>query len=132
MGMNKIANTHNNVANLKALWQLSPPLFRIYRGDLLTQWHEGEERVLNGNREWVWIGLPWCAWIFFRLTRAEMLYLRKMFGKSVTICTLDKGANEWKNFNATLLLPDLNEQAKWDTDEWLDVRVEFRDLAEIT
>ena len=40
---NKIADGADNAAGLQYLWLLSPPLFRDFRGDLLTEWSDADE-----------------------------------------------------------------------------------------
>ena len=70
----------------------------------------------SGDRQLVPVGRAWVAWRFFRLTRDEMQYLRDNFGAAVTIRTLDKGANAFANFNATLVLPD--PARAWEADGW--------------
>lgn len=128
----QIADGHDNEAGLTELTLLDPPLFAAYADGLLTEWHDYEARQWSGDRQLVPVGRAWVAWRFFRLTRDEMAYLRGNFGAAVTIRTLDKGAtdaNAFANFNATLVLPDT--ATGWDGDEWRDVRVEFRDLAQL-
>lgn len=129
----KIADGQNNAGGLTSLDLLSPPLFRFYIAPegVLTEWHNFVTRELDGNRQLVEIGLPWVAWVFFKLSRAELSYLRSAFGDPVTIRTLDKQTNAYHNYNAIMYFPDLVDQAKWDTGEWLDVRVEFHDLEEL-
>jgi hypothetical protein len=122
----QIADGHDNEAGLTELALLDPPLFAAYADGLLTEWHDYETREWSGDRQPVAVGRAWVAWRFFRLTRDEMAYLRANFGASVTIRTLDKGANTFAAFNATLVLPD--PAAGWEADEWRDVRAEFRDL----
>ena len=122
----QIADGHDNAGGLVALEALDPPLFAAYVDGLLTEWHDYEARQWSGDRLLVPVGRAWVAWRFYRLTRAEMAYLRENFGAAVTIRTLDKGANGFANFNATLVLPD--PAAGWEADAWIDVRVEFRDL----
>jgi hypothetical protein len=134
---NKIADGHDNAAGLLELWQLDPPKFRMFRGDLLTEWSDAEGGfVRNGLGEMVPIGLPTDTWIFFRLTRDELRYLQTEFGTEVTIYTLDKGRNTWTTFNATLLTIRIMGQgtssARWEMDEWFDVRMEFVELVEIS
>ncbi len=123
----QIADGHDNAAGLTELAVLDPPLFAAYADGVLSEWHDFEAREWAGDRSLVPVGRVWAAWRFFRLTRDEMQYLRENFGAQVTIRTLDKGANAFATFNATLVLPDQG----WDADEWIDVRLEFRDLAEI-
>lgn len=135
---NKIADAHDNAAGLQYLWQLSPPMFRDFRGDLLTEWSDADQYVLNGNNELVPLTLPSVNWVFYRLSREEYQYLKTNFGTTVTIYTLDKGADEWKTFNATLLAlrvigkgSSSGGSARWEMNEWYDVRLEFIDLEEI-
>ena len=133
---NKIANGANNAAGLQYLWLLSPPLFRDFRGDLLTEWSDADQYVMNGNREMVPLTLPSVNWVFYRLTRAEYQYLKDNFGTSVTIYTLDKGTDTWTTFNATLLSLRVigkgsGGSGRWEMDEWYDVRLELIDLEEI-
>lgn len=125
----QIANGHNNAAGLTELPELDPPLFAAYTEGIVTEWHDYEARVWSGDRQLVPIGRAWVVWRFFRLTRDEMAYLRENFAASVTIRTLDKGANAFANFNATLVLPD--PSLGWDADGWNDAAVEFRDLTVI-
>ncbi|MEO8396498.1 MAG: hypothetical protein ABI700_26125 [Chloroflexota bacterium] len=122
----QIADGHNNAAGLVALEALDPPLFAAYADGLLSDWHDFEARTWSGDRQPVPVGRAWVAWRFFRLTRDELAYLRANFGTAITIRTLDKGANEFANFNATLVLPD--PSLGWEADGWDQVRVEFRDL----
>jgi hypothetical protein len=125
----QIADGHDNAEGLTALEDLEPPLFAAYAEGLLSEWHESEARTWSGDRRVVPVGRAWVAWRFFRLTTDEMTYLRENFGAAVTIRTLDKGANAFATFNATLALPDL--AAGWEADGWDGVRVEFRDLVAI-
>lgn len=125
-----IADGHDAEA-VMALDELSPPLFAAFADGVLSECHEFEGRAWSGDRQMVPIGRAWAAWRFFRLTTDEMAYLRANFGAAVTVRTLDKGANAFATFNATLVLPDLAADAHWDAGEWLDVRVEFRDLVGI-
>jgi hypothetical protein len=128
---------HDNEAGLTELALLNPPLFAAYADGVLTEWHDYEARQWSGDRQVVPVGRTWVTWRFFRLTRDEMAYLRSTFGAvvtaslsaPVTIRTLDKGANAFANFNATLILPD--SAVGWEADEWIDVRLEFRDLETI-
>lgn len=133
--MNKLADGHNNAAGLLYLWELDPPKFRETRGDVLTEWSDAESFAVNGIGEMVPLTLPTDTWMLYRLSRAEYQYLKDNFGADVTIYTLDKGANEWKTFNATLLalraMGKGNASARWEMDEWLEVRLEFVDLEEI-
>ena len=122
----QIADGHDNDAGLTALAELDPPLFAAYSDGPVTEWHENEARVWSGNRQLVPVGRAWVVWRFFRLSRDEMLHLRENFSAAVTIRTLDKSADAFANFNATLVLPD--PSLGWDADGWSDVRVEFRDL----
>lgn len=126
MSSYKIADGHDNAAGLVALAALDPPLFAAYADGIVTEWHESETRVWSGDRRLVPVGRAWVAWRFFRLTRDELAYLRDSFGAAVTIRTLDKGADAFANFNATLVLPDPADG--WHADGWDNVRVEFRDL----
>ena len=125
----QIADGHDNAAGLTALEALNPPLFAAYGEGLLSEWHDFEARAWSGDRQLVPVGRAWVAWRFFRLTRDELAYLRDNFGAAVTIRTLDKGANAFANFNATLVLPD--PALGWEADGWDAVRVEFRDLVGI-
>lgn len=125
----QIADGHDNAAGLTALDALSPSLFAAYADGVLSEWHESEARAWTGDRQLVPIGRVWAAWRLFRLTADELAYLRANFGAAVTVRTLDKGANAFANFNATLVLPDPAADAAWDAGGWNDVRVEFRDLA---
>lgn len=125
----QIADGHDNEGDLTELALLDPPLFAGYADGLLTEWHDYEARQWSGDRQIVPVGRAWAAWRFFRLTRTEMAYLRANFGAAVTIRTLDKGADAFANFNATLVLPD--PAVGWEADEWRDVRVEFRDLEQL-
>lgn len=127
----RIADGHDNAAGLTALEALAPPLFAAYADGILSEWHESEGRAWSGDRQAVPVGRAWAAWRFFRLTADELAYLRENFGAQVTIRTLDKGAGAFGNFNATLVLPDLAKDARWDAGGWRDVRVELRDLAAI-
>src|SRR5690606_11834768 len=121
-----IADGHGNAAGLTALDALDPPLFAAYAGGIVTEWHDSETRVWSGDRRLVPIGRAWVAWRFFRLTREECAYLRDHFGAAVTIRTLDKNADAFADFNATLVLPDPSRG--WHADGWDNVRVTFRDL----
>jgi hypothetical protein len=125
----KIADGHDNTAGLTELALLDVPLFAAYGDGLVTEWHESEARVWSGDRRLVPVGRAWAVWRLFRLTRDEMAYLRANFGASVTIRTLDKIANTFADFNATLVLPD--PARGWEADGWNDVRLEFRDLEAI-
>ena len=125
----QIAAGYDNAAALTALEELAPPLFAAYADGVLSEWHEAEGRAWSGDRRIVPIGRAWAAWRFFRLTADEMAYLREHFGAAVTVRTLDKGANAFATFNATLVLPD--PAVGWDAGGWNDARVEFRDLAAI-
>jgi hypothetical protein len=134
----QIAEGHDNAAGLTALEALEPPLFAAYADGVLSEWHDSEGQAWAGDRRVVPIGRAWAAWRFFRLTADELAYLRENFGAGVgsrsapvTIRTLDKGAGAFANFNATLVLPDLVKDARWDAGGWNEVRVELRDLAEI-
>jgi hypothetical protein len=133
----KIADGHDNIAGLTELALLDVPLFAAYADGIVTEWHESEARVWSGDRRLVPVGRAWAVWRLFRLTRDEMAYLRANLGASgasqtspVTIRTLDKGANAFADFNATLILPD--PARGWEADGWNDVRLEFRDLVAIT
>ncbi|MEP7294508.1 MAG: hypothetical protein ABI835_22150 [Chloroflexota bacterium] len=135
MSSYQIAIGHDNAAGLSELAQLDPPLFAAYTEGLVTEWHDCEARVWSGDRQLVPVGRAWVVWQFFRLTRDEMASLRENFGSAlaqtspVTIRTLDKGANAFASFNATLVLPD--PALGWDADGWNDAPLEFRDLAAI-
>jgi hypothetical protein len=130
----KIAAGHNNAAGLTALHLLLPGSFGDYAAGVLTEWHDYEDRLRSGSGGYKPIGKPWVAWVFFRLTRAELLHLRTTFCPTgedalVTIRTLDKRADAFANFNARLIWPD--GSAAWLRDEWRDVRIELRELAGI-
>jgi len=133
--MNKIANGHNNEIWLSEIADLDPPLFREFRSDLLTEWSDAESWVQNGLDELVPIGLPADNWIFYRLSPVELQYLKSNFGTQVTIYTYDKGNHAWKTFNATLFAIRIMEKgagsARWEMDEWFDVKLEFKNLVEI-
>lgn len=122
----KIADGHDNVGGLTELALLDAPLFAAYADGVLSDWHDSEARVWSGDRQLLPVGRAWVVWRFFRLSAAELAYLRANFGAAVTIRTLDKSANAFANFNATLVLPDPAQN--WDADGWNDVRLEFRDL----
>ncbi len=125
----QIADGWDNAAGLVALETLDPPLFAGYADGVLSEWHDAEAMVWSGDRRRVAVGRAWAAWRFFRLSREEMAYLRANFGEQVTIRTLDKGADAFAEFNATLVLPD--PAVGWEADGWDGVRVEFRDLVAI-
>gem|GEM_PF-6699839 len=132
----KIANGHDNVAGLTELALLDVPLFAAYADGVVTEWHDTEAWLWSGDRQLVPVGRAWAGWRLFRLTRDEMAYLRANFGSAgmaktspVTIRTLDKSANAFANFNATLVLPD--PARGWEADGWNDVWLEFRDLVGI-
>jgi hypothetical protein len=125
----KIADGHDNAAGLTELALLDAPLFAAYADGVLSEWHESEARVWSGDRQLLPVGRAWVVWRLFRLTRPEMAFLRANFGAAVTIRTLDKSANAFADFNATLVLPALS--LGWDADGWNDVRLEFRDLEAI-
>lgn len=128
----KLADGHDNFDDLAALRELFPPLFRRYRHPL-TEWHPYESRELDGDRHWRTIGLPWTAWILGVVYPDEMDYLLTTFGDDVTIYTFVKSEDRFGYFNATFWQPDLNE-VEWmeSRGAWNRVRLEFRDLTEIT
>lgn len=135
MSVVMIAPGHNNVAGLKRLEALSAGLFTEYDDDIenvLTNWVDIEEREMDGDRNYVDIGLESVTWIFFRLSRAELAYLNANFSGDVTIRTLNQQSNAYHNYNAKMTpLRAGVKSGKWEADSiggWSDVPVEFYDL----
>ncbi len=130
----KIADTHDNEGGLTQFQNLETGLFKeiiFYAVDgILTEWHSYESRDFDGNRQPINIGRPWVLWIIDRLTRAEMAFMMDEYGMEVTITTLNKELNEYHNYNATFIKPDLGE-AGWESNTWRQVKFEFRDLVQI-
>src|SRR3989304_8174759 len=128
----KIADNHDNEAGLLQFHQLNSPMFYdvqfIAAEGILTEWHSWVSRELDGNRQPVTIGLPWGKWILYHVSRAELTWFVANFGPLVTITTLDKRSNTYKNFNATMFEPELVDEAEWDGLYWKEARFTFWDL----
>lgn len=112
--------------------QLSPPLLSEYAqaGVELTEWHDYVSRELDGNRNYVEIGLPWCKVTLFRVSRADFALLMTYAGE-VSIYVLNGTDNAYQTFNAKLQRPEANVSAKWSADAiggWTDVELLFYDL----
>lgn len=132
----KIAANHNNAAGLKALYELSPPLFADYYiipGSVFTEWFGAEAYERAGDRTLRKIGRPYVIWTLpASITRDEYDLLRSTFCSThltgeVTIRTLNKDLNAWGNYNALMQMPQ-NDSRKWEDNEWLDVKLFFYDL----
>jgi hypothetical protein len=130
-----IVKGHNNIP--VELEDIQPPLFALYAGTetLETEYHDYVERILDGNRQWVEIGMPFVRWLFFRLTREEFTLLQNYEGE-VSIRTLDQRDNTYRYYNGIAKPPEPNgNTADWAADAlqgWIDVVFEIYDLVEFT
>lgn len=116
----KIAPGHNQTGNLKALYQLSPPLFDDMANpeSAYTEWNSADGgRELDGDLHLVEIGLPSVKVVIFRMTRSEYAYWRTLAG-DVTIHCLNKDTNLYTNYNGYMIKPESKNQ-KWDRDTGL-------------
>lgn len=128
----RIADGENATGSLQPLYALDPPKFIFARGGLNTEWHECEEWVVDGARVPRKRGRAWCAWLLTHISREEFNYLKQNFGVLVTIETYDTENDAFYIFNARMWLYDLSRNAEFTAGEWFDVRIEFRDLVDIT
>jgi hypothetical protein len=125
------AKGQNNLAGLAALHTLQPPLFRLYRMDLLTEWAGQVEVIADANLNGVRLGPPSVTLILPVITPDELDLLRTAFfdGQAlqadVTAQTLDKDLNVFLPFNGIMRWP-LEKQ--WDRGAWRDVRLPVTDL----
>jgi hypothetical protein len=125
------AKGQNNLAGLAALHTLAPPLFRLYRMDLLTEWAGQVEVVADANLDGVRIGPPSFTVILPVVTPEELDLLRTTFfdGQAlqadVTTQTLDKDLGVFLPFNGIMRWP---LEKTWDRGAWRDVRLPVTDL----
>lgn len=135
----QLAVGHSEIGNLTSIDNLDSGNFKNYLiWGMLTEWHDYESRELDGNRRYRVYGRPWCAWIFFNLTKDTLDYLLTTLTPSesgeVTIRTLNKRTGEFEIYNAIMHAPDIGNpsEAQYDMTEWFSVRFEMRDLELIT
>lgn len=101
---------------------------------VLTEFHAYIERILDGNRDWVEIGLPYVKWTLYRCTRAEFALLSTFEG-DVTIRTLNQKTNAYHIYNAKCKSVELHADATWTSDSLPQVEnvvMTFYDLEEIS
>lgn len=122
------AKGHDNVAGLTALYDIDPPLFRLYKLDIMTIWHPYSEQVVDASLRTHGLGLPSVEYVFQVLSEAELKLIRDTFfdggelDSEVTIQTYDKELMAALAFNATLHWPNLNEMTH-DRAHWRDVHL---------
>lgn len=129
----KIASGINNTANLKFFHELSPPLFARYKDNeaVKTEFSDVQDQEMDGDRDWIDIGLPSVLVTLFRANRAEYNYLRANFSGAVTIRALKQGENSYANFNAKLKPIRAGKTGTWAADAiggFIDVVLECYDL----
>src|SRR5690606_30641420 len=128
-----IVQGHNNIP--VELEDIQPPLFALYAGieSVPTEYHDYVSREMDGDRNWVEIGLPYVRWTFFRLSRAEYAVLVGYTGP-VSIRTLDQKTNQYRFYNGSAKPPETNgstaEFAHDALDGFSDVVLEIYDLVE--
>lgn len=123
----KIANGSNNIAGLKFLWELSPPLFEnMLNDDTLNEWHSEEAIKTNANLVDLRIGTPWDVWVIPQMTMEEQAFLHGL-GPTVTIRTLNKLTGVWTNYNAIKSNPELKPE-NWDRGVWENLKYTFKRL----
>lgn len=125
-----IADGYDNVAGLLSLHQLEPPLFYDYNVGIKTYFKEYVSQIMTGDRKFIRVGLPSTVWELFKISLDEYAYLRENFGQEVTIRTLDKSTNTFRDYNAVMELPDISE-TQFDIGDWYQFRLKFWDLVEI-
>lgn len=115
------------------LQNIQPPLLALYAGNesVPTEYHDYVSRRLDGDRNWVEVGLPYVVWTFFRLSRAEYTLLQSYTGP-VSIRTLDQKDNVYRLFNGKAKEPETNsgdaEFAHDALDGFVDVKITIYDL----
>lgn len=131
MSSARIAIGHNQVpVNLE---NISPPLFKEYAGTevLMTDYRDYVSRELDGDRQWITVGLPWVRWTFFRLSRAELALLETYEGP-VSIRQLDQRDNVYRLFNGSAKSPEVgSNEAQFSHDAldgFADVTLDIFDL----
>lgn len=126
-----IGANHGNVVGMKAIAQLSPPLFRRHTGHSVKAiWHGYIGRQLTAARVYKSYGKPHVDWIFGVLSREERLLLQALFPAYVTVRVFNEDTDSWINANGTLLHPDLGATERRQR-KWLNVQYEIIDLVEI-
>lgn len=117
----------------QGLEALSAPLLAEYAAGetVITHWHDYITRELDGDRDWVEVGLPWVEVFLYRVSRAEFALLMTYEGE-VSIRVLNQTLNQYLVYNAKLKPPEANSSdATWSADAiqgWNDVKLTFFDL----
>lgn len=124
----KIAEGHDAVGDLEPLDVLFAGFFEHYTAEILTEWHSYETTLLGGTGKTKQIGRPWCKWMLFSATPDEFSSLLSL-GTEVTIQTLHKPSGQFKTYNAMMFVDE--SSANWNTGEYEDLEVTFRELVEI-
>ncbi len=127
------AKGHGNLSGLVALYDLAPPLFRLYQIDCRTIWRPYAERVRDASLRDIPLGLPSVIFVFPVVSDAELRLLRTTFfdgdnlEAAVTIQTYDYDYLAWLPYNGLMRWPDLND-LEHDRGHWRDVQLEVAEL----
>ena len=129
----KIASGYNNAANLKFVWEISPPLMARFKDNesLKTEFMEVEEQEMDGDRSFIDVGLPSVKVTLFRMSRADYAYMRANYSGAVTIRALNQSTNTYSNWNAKLKPIRAGKTGTWAADAikgFSDVVLEFYDM----
>jgi hypothetical protein len=133
----KLAANHHNTAGLLALHDISPPLFKRYKGDVRHIWHDYEARVRDGRRGWKWIGRPWIEILLQALTESEKGLLRSTFcpgtaeNAPVTVYCYNQRVQAWIPYNGTFHWPG-DGQSEWYLEGWRGTVIVIDDLQPIS
>lgn len=131
-----IAAAHDNVAGLKPYYELSAPLFVLYKSfPLNIEPHDGAGSALDatGTNFKTW-GREWFDIIFNVLSEAERLYIETNFSEEVTVHRYSRRLSAWQDCNASLIQPpDLADTywITWVDGHWENVRYRFKKLVVI-
>jgi len=127
----KFAAGHNNPGGLQRLDEISVPLFKDYKFDLKTEWHDEGSRRVAGDGDERSVGRPYVVVIFDVITLLERDLLRTALcpGNTalVTIQTLNKRVNGYLIYNGRMVWPKFDEE-EYYLGAWRNVRLTIRDL----
>lgn len=128
----KLAQGDGNMGGLTYLHLISPPKLKAFSGGIKLEWNPFVSLNLDGvdaDRE---LGLPWAAWIFYRLTRPEFKLLYN-YGPRVTVSTYDTLNEVWVVGQGDWKRPVLySGNATQDLEFWLNARFEIRQIEVLT
>lgn len=111
----KLAPGQNNVAGLKALHELNPPLFDMYTPGPFYEWVDAA-REIAGDMTWKTVGTDEVRIMLDAITYAEWAELRTTFFTSglqadVTVQVWNPSLGATATYNAVMIKPRMGEAA---------------------